>query len=163
MAFMYNYLDQMPKELGQELERRFAETLKVQKYMNGRAPSEPQLMYYAKAMYNHVDNLLSSGRWPAESNIFRSSQPNMWQPSKWQRQLLIERGTEERKLIKEAFGSNKKQAQAALLTHKKLSEARLAEFDAAAKKISSQENISDINDEITSLLISTGDREKVEF
>jgi len=80
----------MPKEFGQELEQRFIDTLKVQKYMKGRAATEPQLMYYARAIYNHVDNFLGSGRWPKEVNIFRSSQANMWKPTKWQRQLLLE-------------------------------------------------------------------------
>src|SRR6185312_4531502 len=56
LGFMYNYIDQMPEEFGKELEERLINSMKVQKYMNGRRATEPQLMYFARAMYNHVDN-----------------------------------------------------------------------------------------------------------
>src|SRR5208337_1893703 len=43
LAFMYNYTKQMPKEFGQALEEKLIDTMKVQKFMNGRKPTEPQL------------------------------------------------------------------------------------------------------------------------
>jgi hypothetical protein len=40
---------------------------------------------------------------------------------------------------------------------------RLHEFDTAAKKLSSQENIKSLDTEISNLLTSTGDRERIPF
>jgi hypothetical protein len=36
LGFMYNYIDQMPEEFGKALEERLVESMKLQKYMNGR-------------------------------------------------------------------------------------------------------------------------------
>ena len=141
LAFMYNYLPQMPREFGKELENRLIDTVKVQKYMRGKEPTEPQLLYYAKAMYNHVDNFLSSGRWPEESNLFRSSNANMFKTTEWQRQLLIEKQLQEQANLKDMFSGDKKALRAALTTHKAFSELRLNEFDKASLKRGSQDII----------------------
>lgn len=141
LAFMYNYLPQMPKEFGKELENRLIDTVKVQKYMRGKEPSEPQLLYYAKAMYNHVDNFLGSGRWPQESNLFRSSNESMFKTTEWQRQLLIEKQLQEQANLKDMFSGDKKALRAALTTHAAFSKLRLAEFDKASMKRGSQDII----------------------
>lgn len=163
MAFMYNYLDQMPREFGKALEDRLASSLKVQKYMNGRNPTDAQLMYYAKAMYNHVDNFLASGHWPKESNIFRSTQANMWQPTKWQRQLLNERTVQEAKNLKDMFGGNKKAARAALSAHKLLSDERLKLFDRGTSDLNTQQSITSINREIDTLITQDKSYERIPF
>jgi hypothetical protein len=163
LGFMYNYLNQMPKEFGQELEQRFLDTVKAQKYMNGRKPVEPQLLYYAKAMYNHVDNFLGSGRWPAESNLFRSSNEKMWQTTQWQRQLLVEKSLQEQKNLKDMFSGDKKALKAALATHAALSKMRLSEFDKASMKRGSQDTIKEYDDKIADLITQTGDYDRWQF
>jgi hypothetical protein len=163
LAFMYNYLDKMPKEFGQALEGRLVESMKVQKYMSGRTPSEAQLMYYAKSMYNHMDNFLSSGRWPKESNIFRSTQADMWNPTKWQRQLLRERSIQEKKNIKDMFSSDPAAQRAALTAHKLFSDQRMTEFDKADKKPATQDKILELSEKIADIEVSSGDRERIPF
>ena len=38
LGFMYNYIHEMPREFGKELEKRLVESMKVQKFMSGRKP-----------------------------------------------------------------------------------------------------------------------------
>lgn len=163
LAFMYNYLDTMPKEFGQELEQRLIDTLKVQKYMKGRSATEPQLTYYAKAMYNHVDNFLGSGRYPAEHNIFRSSQANLWKPTIWQRQLLVEKMMQEEKNLRDMFSGNRTGLRAALTAFRDMSLRRMKMFDAADKNLKSQEHIQDIDTSISDLITQSGDYERIPF
>lgn len=141
LAFMYNYLDKMPAEFGRELENRLTDTVKVQRYMNGKTPTEPQLLYYAKAMYNHVDNFLGSGRWPEESNLFRTSNETMFKTTEWQRQLLIEKQLQEQANLKDMFSGDAKAKRAALTVHAAFSKLRLNEFDKASPKRGSQDII----------------------
>lgn len=161
LAFMYNYLDQMPKEFGQELEQRLVDTMKVQQFMKGRRPIEPQLTYYAKAMYNHVDNFLGSGRWPKESNLFRSSNADMWKSTQWQRELLIEKTIQEQKNIKSAFRG--KARDLALASHSALAKARMQEFDNANMKDQSQDKIRDLDNQISNVITKTGKFDRWEF
>jgi hypothetical protein len=114
-------------------------------------------------MYNHVDNFLASGHWPKESNIFRSTQANMWQPTKWQRQLLNERTVQEAKNLKDMFGGNKKVARAALSTHKLLSDERLKLFDRGTSDLSTQQSITSINREIDTLITQDKSYERIPF
>lgn len=141
LAFMYNYLPQMPKEFGQQLENKMIDTVKVQKYMRGKEPSEPQLLYYAKAMYNHVDNFLGSGRWPEEHNLFRTSNESMFKTTEWQRQLLLEKQLQEQANLKDMFSGDKKALKTALTVHAAFSKLRLHEFDSASMKRGSQDII----------------------
>jgi hypothetical protein len=145
---MYNYKDQMPKEFQQTLEERLIDSAKSQKNLKTKNLTEPQLMYYAKSMWNHVDNFLASGRWPGESNIFRSSNENIWNSTKWQRQLLVERTLQEQKNLKEMFSGDPKGLKLSLLTHGKLARARMAEFDQASIKRNSQDNIKTLSYQI---------------
>jgi hypothetical protein len=163
LAFMYNYTDKMPKEFAKELENRLVSTMKVQKYMNGKEPSEPQLEYFAKAMYNHMDNFLDSGRWPKESNIFRSSNEKMFQSTRWQMQLLREKMVQEQKNLKDMFSTNPKALKNAMTAYSLLSKRRLEEYKTGPKDMSSQHNIKDIGDRITEVMTQTGDRERIPF
>jgi hypothetical protein len=163
LAFMYNYTHLMPREFGKELEQRLIDTMKVQKFMSGRKPSEPQLMYYAKAMYNHMDNFLGSGRWPQESNIFRSTQDDMWNSTEWQQELLQEKHLQERKNLKDMFSTDPSAKRAALVAHKTLHELRLKEYAKGPKDMSSQEHISDIDSLIADQQTQTGNYERWEF
>lgn len=163
LGFMYNYIKGMPKEFGKALEERLTESTKAQKFMSGRRPTEDQLAYYAKAIYNHVDNFLGSGRWPKAHNIFRSTQGDMWNPTQWQHQLLVEKTLEEQKNLKEMFSGDPKAKKAALAAHKILSGDRFALFQKGAKNLKSQEKIADIDTSISDLLTSTGDRERIDF
>ena len=160
LAFMYNYANQMPREFGKELEKRLINTMKVQKYMNGKTPSEDQLSYYAMAMLNHMDNFLGSGRWPHELNIFRSSNENMFKTSKWQRRLLVEKTLQEQKNIKDMFSGDAKAQSFALKTHAALAKLRMHEFDNANIKRNSQELIHAYDDVIADLITKTGTYER---
>lgn len=163
LGFMYNYISQMPKEFGQELESRFLDTVKAQKFMSGRTPTEPQLSYYAKSMYNHVDNFLGSGRWPKETNIFRTSNESMWKTTPWQRQLLVEKTLQEQLNLKDMFSGDKKATSLALKTHAALSRLRMSEFDQASVKRNSQDVIRDYDDQIANLQTGTKAYERWQF
>ncbi len=163
LAFMYNYTKQMPEEFGKELEHRLIETTKVQKYMNGKKPTEPQLEYFAKAMYNHVDNFLDSGRWPKELNIFRSSNEKMFESTRWQMQLLRERVSQERKNLRQMFSGKPKQLRAAMNAYENLRKARAKEHAIGPTDLLSQHRIKDINEDITDIFTSTGSRERIPF
>ena len=153
LAFMYNYTSQMPKEFSAALKEKLIDTMKVQKYMSGKIPTDPQLSYYAAAMYNHMDNLLGSGRWPAEHNIFRTSNESIFKTTKWQRQLLIEKTLQEQTNLKDMFSgeANKKAQRLALATHRAFSQLRMSEFDKAHPKRNSQEHIKAYDDLIAEL------------
>lgn len=155
LAFMYNYSDKMPKEFADELKERLISTMKVQKYMNNRRATESQLDYFAKAMYNHVDNFLGSGRWPEEHNIFRSSNENMFHTTQWQRELLIEKMVEETNILKDAFSGEPKALNTAMSAYKALSQARMAEFNKASIARDSQTVIRSLDDQIADLLTQT--------
>jgi hypothetical protein len=159
LAFMYNYIGQMPREFGEELEQRLIGTMKVQKYMSGRTPTEPQLGWFSGAVYNHVDNFLGSGRWPKESNIFRSSNDTVFNSTKWQRKLLVEKTLQEQKNLKSMFSGirNKKALSLALKTHAAFSKLRLNEFDKAdfKRRPLAQEHIKAYDDVIADLQTKT--------
>jgi hypothetical protein len=162
LGFMYNYIDQMPKEFGQALEERLINSMKVQKFMNGRKPTTPQLLYFARAMYNHVDNFLGSGRWPTEHNIFRSTQDTMWKSTEWQQELLVEKMKQEEKNIKDMFPDlgPKRRALGALRI---LQQERLREYAKGPKDLESQHRIMDKDTEISDFQTATGEYERIPF
>ena len=162
LGFMYNYKDQMPKEIGQELENRLIDTMKVQKYMSGKKPTTPQLMYFSKAMYNHVDNFLGSGSWPGEYNIFRSTQEDLWHSTAWQQELLVEKMRQEEKNIKEMFPDLGPKRQA-LSTLRILQQQRLGEYFKGPKDMKSQSRIADIDTKIADHQTQTGMFERIPF
>ena len=163
LAFMYNYIDQMPREFGKELESRLTDSMKVQTYMKGKKPTEPQLMYYAKAMYNHVDNFLGSGRWPAESNIFRSTQEDMWHSTQWQHELLEEKITQEKKNIKDMFSGDPKAKKAALIAYETLNTKRLDAYSRGPHDLKSQHAVKAADDEIADHITQTGAYERWKY
>jgi flagellar capping protein FliD len=114
-------------------------------------------------MYNHVDNFLGSGRWPAEHNIFRSSQANLWKPTVWQRQLLVEKMMQEEKNIRDMFSTNKAGLRAALSTYRDLALKRMQMFDKADKNLKSQEKIQDLDTGISDVITQSGDYERIPF
>jgi hypothetical protein len=163
LAFMRNYTSQMPKEFADALQDHLIDTVKVQKYMSGRTPTENQLDYYAGAMYNHMDNLLGSGRWPAEHNVFRSSNESIFKTTKYQRQLLIEKTLQEQKNLKEMYSGDAKATKTALTAHAVLSKLRLNEFDNASMKRDSQTKIRALDTQISDLQTKTGYFERFKF
>jgi hypothetical protein len=163
LAFMHNYSNQMPGEFAEALKEHLIDTAKVQKNMDGRRLTDPQITYFAKSMYNHVDNFLGSGRWPAESNIFRSTQEEMWDSTEWQRDLLFEKVIQEQRNLSEAFSGDKKGLSLALATHAKFSNFRLQAFDLGADDLSSPDAVRHFDDKIANLQTSTGAFERWEF
>jgi hypothetical protein len=163
LAFMHNYSSQMPDEFAEALQERLIDTVKVQKYMSGRKPTENQLAYYAGAMYNHMDNLLGSGRWPAEHNVFKSSNETIFETTRFQKQLLIEKQLQEQKNLKEMYSGDPKAAKLALQTHAAFSKLRMAEFTKASMKRASQTKIRAYDDLIGDLQTKTGYFERWKF
>lgn len=163
LAFMYNYKEQMPSEFAAALREKLIESGKVQKFLKGRSYTEPQLDYYAKAMYNHVDNFLGSGHWPAERNLFRSSNESVFKTTKWQRQLLVEKGLTEQHNLLQMFGEEPENLSLALSIHKKLSDLRLDEFDHASQRRDSQTKIHSYDERMTKLQSVTDDAERWAF
>ncbi len=163
LAFMHNYSNQMPEEFREALKEHLINTTKVQKNMNGRRLTDPQITYFAKSMYNHVDNFLGSGRWPKESNIFRSSQDNMWDSTEWQRDLLMEKVIQEQENLMSAFSGDKKAQSLALATHAKLSGFRLKAFDLGASDLSSPDAVRHFDDKIADTQTKTGKFERWNF
>ena len=166
---MSNYANQMPKEFQDALKDKLIDTMKVQKYMSGRTPTELQLNYYAKSMHNHMDNFLGSGRWPEEHNIFRSSNEQLMKTTKFQRELLVEKTLQEQKNLKEMFSGNPEGTRLALLTHMKLANERLKAFDAQAAtksipvKIKHMTNYNSLDSQIADHITSTGEFDRWEF
>ena len=98
LAFMYNYKDFMPEEVQQKLEDELISTPQVQAQLNGKVDSERVLRYYALQAYNHVDDFLAAlPQHKGEFNLFRSTQSNLVNPTKYQLQLHEEKMAEERK------------------------------------------------------------------
>jgi hypothetical protein len=128
LAFMYNYKDQMPKELGDELGRRIQDTPKFEKFFKKGQDVESQMRFYALQMYNHMDDFLSSGRWPKETNVFRSTQSDLLNPTIYQKQLLEEREVQEQKQIKTMFKKHPEAMEAALASWQITSKERATQF-----------------------------------
>ena len=163
LAFMYNYRNQMPKQFADVLKDRLTNTVKAQKYMSGRKPLDPQLDYYAKAMYNHVDNFLGSGRWPKESNLFRSSNENIFKTTGWQRSLLVEKTLQEQTNLKSMFSNNPKALKLALATHGAFAKLRMNEFKQAVPERNSQEILQAYDHVIADLQTQTKKYERWDY
>ena len=147
LAFMYNYKDQMPKELGDEISRRIQDTPKFEKYFKGAKDVESQIRFYALQMYNHVDDFLASGRFPKEKNVFRSTQSDLLNPTVYQHELLMEREAQEKKNIKSMFRSPAQQEQA-LAAYETLADARRTQF-ALKPSMKRAEKVRELSDEIS--------------
>lgn len=131
-AFMYNYKNQMPKEYAARLEEEYMHSPKMAHFFD-QVPKQqqPQLMrHISLAMWNHIDNLLGSGRFPKERNAFRSTQSDLRNPTEWQKDLFSEREDQERKIISKMYDSTKPAGKAALNTLKVLFAERREAFKA---------------------------------
>lgn len=98
LAFMYNYVDHMPPEMQQELKTRLTDQAKVSLKLGANVDEERLIRYYALQMWNHVDDFLAAlPQHKGEFNLFRSTQSDLLNPTKYQMQLLEEKMAEERK------------------------------------------------------------------
>lgn len=143
LAFMYNYKDHMPKELESELRERLLDQMKVQKYFNPKIPEERQLRYYAIQMHNHVDDFLQAlPQHKGEFNLFRSTQSNLLNPTKYQLELHEERIAEERKNLQYMYQKQPEVLKSVLATYDALSAERFKLLKASAKtKMLSEETL----------------------
>jgi hypothetical protein len=117
LAFMYNYKDQMPKETAEHLEQELQDALKYKGPFKGFRATDQQMYHFALQMYNHVDQFVGSTSFlkKGERNIFRSTAPDLLNPTKYQKELLNEVHVENIKNIKEMFepGKDRKAAMTA--------------------------------------------------
>lgn len=98
LAFMYNYKDHMPKEMAEELKTRLTDQAKVALKLSGKVDEERLVRYYALQMWNHVDDFLGAlPQHKGEFNLFRSTQSDLLNPTKYQKELIEEKMAEERK------------------------------------------------------------------
>lgn len=109
LAFMYNYKDQMPKETATHLEQELQDALKYKGPFKGFRATDNQMWHFALQMYNHVDQFVGSTSFlkDNERNIFRSTAPDLLNPTKYQKELLDEVHVENIKNIKDMFPSGK--------------------------------------------------------
>jgi hypothetical protein len=150
LAFMHNYAAQMPKEMAKELEERLAETEKFQQAFKSGAKTQDILDYYSKGMYNHVDDFLGSGHWPAETNIFRSTFDLVRGTTKYQKELLKEKAQQEELQLRDSFAKHPEAQAAALKALKQLQSKRMQAFTKSYDQDpNSRETVYELNELIT--------------
>lgn len=104
LAFMYNYVDHMPPEMQQELRTRLTDQAKVALHLSGKVDEERLIRYYALSMWNHVDDFLGAlPQHKGEFNLYRSTQSDLLNPTKYQKMLLEEKVAEERKNLQSMY------------------------------------------------------------
>ena len=131
-AFAWNYKDSMPKEYAARLEELYADAPKMSRFFQ-QTPKKDQAQLMRRislAMWNHVDNFLGSGRFPRESNIFRSTQSDLMNPTVWQKDLFEERVEKEQKIIDKMYARDTPENRRASQTIKALFLARKRAFKA---------------------------------
>lgn len=171
LAFMYNYKDQMPKELETELRERLLDQMKVQKHFDSKIPEERQLRYYAIQMHNHVDDFLSAlPQHKGEFNLFRSTQSDLLHPTKYQLELHEERMTEDRKNLQYMYQKQPEVLKSVLASYDKLAAERykLLKASMKAKGISEEATANalrrqDINYKTGEMMTGTGNFENWRF
>jgi hypothetical protein len=172
LAFMYNYKDFMPKPVADKLEDELISTPTVQKILNGKVDSDRALRYYALQMYNHVDDFLETAQktHKGEFNIFRSTQSNLLNPTKYQLELHEERIAEERKNLQYMYQKQPELLKVVLGTYDKLA----AERYKLLRSSKSFKNVTDtalansmkrqsLNYRIGDMMTQTGDRDYWRF
>ena len=124
-AFMYNFREQMPKEYAEMLDEKLGDTPKFQRFYeeirnnpNLTAAQKKQAQMsmnrqHALVAWNHMDNLLGSGRFPKESNYFRSTDTDMNNPTVWMNELFEERVQKETDTINKMYGKDTPENKAA--------------------------------------------------
>lgn len=103
-GFAWNFRDSMPAEYADRLSEEYVNSPKMNRFYEERGAKgirqrEEVARKNSLAMWNHVDNFLGSGRFPKESNVFRSTQSDMENPTKWMDQLFDEREKKEAAVI----------------------------------------------------------------
>lgn len=134
LAFMYNYKDFMPKEVQEKLEDELISTPQVQAHLNGKVPSDRILRYYALQTYNHVDDFLGAlPQHKGEFNLFRSTQSNLVNPTKYQLELHEEKIAEERKNLMYMYQKQPDVLKSVLSTYDRMAAERYKLIKASAK------------------------------
>ena len=128
LAFMYNFSDSMPKAYAERLSDELEDTVKWENNFNPKVDTEVQKRYYAEAMYNHVNDFLQSGRFPKEANIFRSTLPDLRNPTIHQKELHMEAIENEKGIVRYMFAKKPAERDAALVSLKILQNKRLSAF-----------------------------------
>jgi hypothetical protein len=150
LAFMRNYDFQMPLEMRAELEDRLVGTQKFQDAFRGGAKTHELLDYYTRGMYNHVDDFLGSGRWPNETNIFRSSFDTVRETTRYQFGLLKEKMQQEEDNLRDALSKYPEAQNAAIKNLRALQNKRLEAFQLSYDKDpNSRETVYQLNELIT--------------
>lgn len=103
-GFAWNYRDSMPAEYADRLAEEYINSPKMNDFYESRGARgvnqrEAVARKNSLAMWNHVDNFLGSGRFPKEQNVFRSTQSDLDNPTKWMNQLFDEREKKEAAVI----------------------------------------------------------------
>lgn len=117
-AFMYNFREHMPKEYAERLDEELGDSPKFTRFYDEikNNPSMPDAQKKSAQMdlnrehaliaWNHMDNLLGSGRFPKEYNYFRSTDTDMNNPTVWMRNLFEERVQKEVDVINKMYAKN---------------------------------------------------------
>ena len=119
-AFAYNWKDSMPTEYAERLEEEYFNSSKMRQVFDAQGAKgvnqrEAAARKMSLIMFNHVDNLLDSGRFPKETNVFGSTQqdPDLNNPTKWMHELFEERKQAEAKIIDRIYKKDTPENQAA--------------------------------------------------
>jgi hypothetical protein len=161
LAFMYNYTDQMPKEFAEALSYALEETSKFEGNFRGGKSTDLQKNEYAKNVWNHVAEMIHHPKFTSgeESHIYRSSFPNMREPSKWQGpKTIAEIEDNERKLIKGMFKGKPEARKLAMDAYEAAASARRKAIKARDPEARKAANYA-----IDTELIRSGERERMEF
>jgi len=112
MAFMLNYKPMLPKSINTEISNRLRETVKVNLALPKNQPvTNKDLQFYARIMYNHVDNLLGSEnvRLLGQRNVFKSSAKKMREQTEWMAESIQDRYMQDWEDIQTMFQAHPEQ------------------------------------------------------
>lgn len=119
LAFLTNYKPMLPPAIQDVIGKRLAETVKINLALPGNKPLTARAeRFYARIIYNHVDNLLGSEnvRLLGQRNVFKSSAPGISGQTEWMAESIQDRHNQDREDIAEMFSAHPEQLQTALAT-----------------------------------------------
>ena len=90
LGYMYHFKDNLPKPIRDKLFDILINSPKMQDILHTRRITEDQLEFFGQAMVNHVD-MFTRSKWyqeRGERHVFRSTQPQIGESTKWQKDLL---------------------------------------------------------------------------
>lgn len=169
LAFMYNYVDHMPPELGAELKQRLTDQAKVAMKLGSNVDEDRLTRYYALQMWNHVDDFLGALKHhKGEFNLFRSTQSDLLNPTKYQKQLIEEKMAEERKNFEYMYRKHPDALGSVLAVYDKLAAERYKLMMKKTSKVTDEDvaralKRQDINLELGEMQSKTGDFEHWRF